>query len=274
MNQDSRTTPSGDSPEEREIASRVASGYAALDREEPPAALDAAILAAAHRAVGARPQTAGSATPWRWQRPLAWAAVVVMTASIGLMVFEDYPQRISDPQSSFPSADDVVPAVPSPAAPARERSGTLPAERIGERASEDSASAAPPELPQVRADKQVQRERESRIADRPFSLAKPGDIAGATRHERSATETSQPDQAKRSNEAAQDASEVVPSPAQGAASPAPRADPHQKLAMIEALIREGKREAARRALADLRQEFPEFPVPDDIRRQLELPDAR
>ncbi len=60
--------------------------WRAHSREEPPARLDAAILAAAHRASGAGPRdvTAEARGPWQWWWPLA-AAATIGTVAIGVI---------------------------------------------------------------------------------------------------------------------------------------------------------------------------------------------
>ena len=61
---------------------RLSSVYRELEPALPPAALDDAILAAAHRATGARPRAAGAPFVRRWQAPLSIAAVVVLCVSL------------------------------------------------------------------------------------------------------------------------------------------------------------------------------------------------
>src|SRR3954471_21660218 len=79
----------------------VSRRYRALSREEPPAAIDAAVLAASRRAVGARP---GSVK--RWGPPLSIAAVLVLAIGVVLRM-----------QSERPGVENAVPeaAVSKPA---------------------------------------------------------------------------------------------------------------------------------------------------------------
>jgi len=60
---------------------RVSAGYRALGKENPPQALDEAILAASRRAVGSGPRRAGFSLR-RWALPVSVAAVVVLTVSL------------------------------------------------------------------------------------------------------------------------------------------------------------------------------------------------
>lgn len=80
---------------------RVSGAYQGLGKENPPQAIDAAILAASRRAVRARPQGT-SARARRWAIPLSIAAVVVLTMSLALRVQLERP----DLESALPVADD------------------------------------------------------------------------------------------------------------------------------------------------------------------------
>lgn len=62
--------------------------YRETARDEPPRALDERILAAAHRAVAARPASIGRSFAQRWRVPVALAATVVLSATVTLMVYE------------------------------------------------------------------------------------------------------------------------------------------------------------------------------------------
>lgn len=114
---------------DRELAELLADTAAVRQRlraesaaEEPPPHVDAAILAAARRAVGARPTLVGRA-PWRrWQVPLAAAAVLVVATSLSLMV-----DRRSEPGLPKPSQESG-PDASSPGVQAELRMPPLPAE--------------------------------------------------------------------------------------------------------------------------------------------------
>lgn len=69
---------------ERDLArdSDLSEAYRARSAESPPAALDARILAAAHRAVGSRPQPAGARFFRVLRAPVAAAAIVLLSASL------------------------------------------------------------------------------------------------------------------------------------------------------------------------------------------------
>jgi len=83
---------------------RVSAGYRALGAESPPEALDAAILAASRRAVGARPGWPGFSLR-RWAMPMSIAAVVVLAVSVVVRMQLERPGIESPlPMASAPPA--------------------------------------------------------------------------------------------------------------------------------------------------------------------------
>ena len=90
--------------------------YAAGAREEPPARLDAAILAAARREVGARPRRLDSILR-AWRAPVALAAVLVLSVSVVLLLREEGADRLDQAPDipASPAADTARP--PAAAAP-------------------------------------------------------------------------------------------------------------------------------------------------------------
>ncbi len=86
--------------------------YRAGTGEEPPVALDAAVLAAAHLAVSAKPQSLVAKTRQTWFWPVAAAAVLVLSVSIVRLT----------------PTEEVLPAVleSTPLAPARIETGDAP----------------------------------------------------------------------------------------------------------------------------------------------------
>src|SRR5258706_2865537 len=81
----------------------VSRRYRELPAEEPPRALDEALLAASRRAVAARPAPlVAQAGRQRWYVPLAAAAVIVLAVGLTLRV-----------QLERPEAEDVTPPSPT-----------------------------------------------------------------------------------------------------------------------------------------------------------------
>lgn len=83
---------------------RVSAAYRELPGEGPPPALDAAIHAAARRAVGSRP---GGAR--RWQIPVSIAAVLALAIGISLQVEREKPLTVDGTPVSSGSAEYPVP---------------------------------------------------------------------------------------------------------------------------------------------------------------------
>ncbi len=110
--------------------------YREAGGEMPPARLDAAILAAAHREVGARPRPLSS-TLRRWRVPASIAAVVVLSVSLVTLVQEEGGDRLTD-----------IPPITPP--PALERRASPPVPEAMKEA--------------VREDRSAQRQPERRIA--------------------------------------------------------------------------------------------------------------
>ena len=101
--------------------------------EAPPAQVDSAILAAAHRAVGSAPRAADAADarrPWRWWAPLAAAAAI---GAIAIGALQLLPDEIDQARSV---ATDAPPSTPLPSLSRR-------AEGIGTHAPQPAP--APPE---------------------------------------------------------------------------------------------------------------------------------
>lgn len=87
--------------------------YREAPREEPPARLDAAILAAAHREVGARPRPL-SARLRAWRVPVSIAAVVMLSVSLVTLVRKEGADQL-DPSTGPHSMDARTAAVPQQA---------------------------------------------------------------------------------------------------------------------------------------------------------------
>jgi hypothetical protein len=109
LNDDIRNAAAGS--EER--APGLARVYGAAPRDEPPAHLDAAILAAARREVGARPRPLAGLRTWRV--PLSLAAVVVLSVSLVTLMREEGGDELYQSQSPRPDIlRSAPPAATSP----------------------------------------------------------------------------------------------------------------------------------------------------------------
>lgn len=92
--------------------------YQAAGREEPARHLDAAILAAARREVGARPRPLSALRGWRV--PVSIAAVVVLSVSLVTLVHEEGGEQLVSPGApgvSRPAAPPAPGPAPTPELP-------------------------------------------------------------------------------------------------------------------------------------------------------------
>jgi hypothetical protein len=169
--------------------SRVDAAWRASSSEEPPKSLDAAIMAAARREVGARPQKVGTreavADRRRWW-PLAAAATIAAIA-VGVLQLTP-PDRVGAPAADKTIVSDVPasasrPAPEMPTPPSRpeetkpEAGNALRAEQAPKRADSPRRQAATPESP-------IPAKRESAAADttampEPFPAAPPSPAVAA-----------------------------------------------------------------------------------------------
>ena len=134
---------------------RVSERYRALGREEPPHALDEAILAAARR------------RRLRWAVPVSIAAVIVLAVGVTLRVQLEQPQQAEEvalapkvmeaPASAPPTAAQERRAAAAPATPLAARKLEAPAEAAADRAEPAGRASAgvaagklsaPPETPE------------------------------------------------------------------------------------------------------------------------------
>jgi hypothetical protein len=76
-----------------EVDKDLSERYRAAARDEPPAHVDAAILAAAKRAVGSQPQPAGAPRRLRrWYVPVSLAAVIMLSVIVTLRIERERPE--------------------------------------------------------------------------------------------------------------------------------------------------------------------------------------
>jgi hypothetical protein len=135
-------------PERDHVDPAIDALLRAHSAEMPPAELDAAILAAARRAVQSAPREAESnaeaTRPWRWWMPLAAAATIGAIAISVLQLAPKQPDATSTIVSDTPPIV-AVPAQPSapPAAPAERDKAEAPRAKVrSDRAAEAPAARA------------------------------------------------------------------------------------------------------------------------------------
>ncbi len=144
---------------------RVSAAYRAMPGEAPPPALDAAIQAAARRAVGARP---GGMR--RWQLPMSIAAVLALAIGVSLQVEREKPMVMDGTPVSSGSAE--YPVAP-PATEAEElRASGKPAAATAQ--PESKPVTAPEHAPPPAATVPAPAIREQSIAAPAQKSSQPG----------------------------------------------------------------------------------------------------
>lgn len=140
--------------------------YRALAREEPPAALDAAILASSRRAVGALP---GGAR--RWAGPVSIAAVLVLGIGVTLRMQQERPGiETSAPMSEY-QMPDTRPELP--AAPAAKPEVVAPRQLEADAAKPAEPKPSPPPLAKRSAPASDRVMPQARLADAAPAVAPP-----------------------------------------------------------------------------------------------------
>jgi resuscitation-promoting factor RpfA len=266
--------------------------YRESAREAPPAHLDAAILAAARREVGARPQRRGAFAASRWRLPVALAAAVVLSVSVVTMVMEEGSDDFSapaPPRAAAPALGgphEAAAPVPAPAQEPREArtSGKLAEEEARPRALDAPGGArqrmldrAEPGRSQVEAGPRTDQKRASESAAELAPRSLPAAPAAAERDAASkplakrAPAAPEPADAgavaTMRREAYADEAKVtarVPPLSPGVAGEVKALDaesPTKWLERIAALRRDGRGTEADELLAEFRRRFPDHPLP-------------
>jgi len=199
---------------------QVSRRYRELGSEEPPPALDQAILAASRQAVTPRR---------RWYVPLAAAAVALLAVGVALHVQREQP----DPESMTAPSEvkEEAPEAPSPA----------------DRSAADSAQGA----------RGSRFEEGAPARAKPMQEAPPAAAAGPPPIPQTAP---------------------VPQPKLGEAQPQAiermlgrtvQESPDKWLERIAELRRLGRDEEADKALAEFRQRYPDYRIPQETRERIE-----
>lgn len=215
--------------EERDEA--VSRRYRELGAEEPPRALDDAILAAARR----------PARNWsrRWSVPLSLAAVVVLSVTVTLNVQREAPERVTaearkqTPKTVEPAAAPEAPRAPSQPDALRQKPFAAAPPAVAE-----ATPAPPPGSP----------------APAIASRAERDSAAGALSAPREAREDQAADRAR-----------VAPM----AKRMQVQETPEQELERIAQLRKGGQHDEADKALAEFRKRLPDYKIPDAMLEKVE-----
>jgi hypothetical protein len=244
---------------------RLDDAYRSTPREQPSAALNERIRAAARRAVGARPESLSHAEQrrffTRWRVPLSIAATVVVAVTLTYMVQEE-----ARPPSEFNGA---VPSAP----PAMEAK-TAPAQT--DTAIRDSANAPAPAKPAEAKRAQEEQPRAAAPAAPPPSLqsieerrapAAPSP-PNAQVESAPASAAAAPAQGALKAPAAQRDRAANQEPARSlrkeAAAAAPVRTPEEWLDAIRDLKAKGRTDEAAAELAAFRTRYPNYVLPADL----------
>lgn len=240
---------------EPERDAEISRRYRALDREEPPRALDEAILSAAHGEVETHPAPLVAPTARRrWYVPLAAAAVIVLSVVVTLQMQREQPDaELGAPPPSPPALQkDAVPAAPpAPAAPKAE----APRDKAAESRAAPPAAAAP-RRPVAPASQAFQEKPFPGSAGSEGSVAAPPGRAAAP---------SQAPEARRLLERDRPSGVSADALSKRAEETEP---PERWLERIAALRREGKAKEADELYAEFRRRYPEYRIPDAMRDQV------
>jgi hypothetical protein len=234
--------------------------YRGLPREEPPAALDAAILARARERVVPRPRPS-------WMVPVSIAAVLVLGIGVSLRMQMEQPGV----ETSVPapaSAPKPAPQKKVDASSAKERRDATPPQAnvaaqipLGAAATREDkpVSAGAVSAPPAQTTTSVATEPPPAAASAPAPAAAPA--APALRIAPQAMQT--PMRAKREAEGAS-AADAAGARDLRKSLAAPDADPARELERIAQLRAEGRHAEADRALEAFRRQRPDYRIPDAV----------
>lgn len=265
--------------------SRVSKAYQDASEEQPPEALDEAILAASRRAVGSGPRRLG----WtrRWGTPLAAAAVLVLAVAVVINLQDEPRIALMKELESLQASPDALTPGERPQSAERDAAASINAMpqaeiaiRRAEKKPPSSASPAPaqstgksladrappPSAPQARLADQAQQYRADVPAEPAPDRAGPPDTSAKSAATGVRAVGDSASQASRSKldraEELKEAGELREEPA-ASATPIP---PETLLEQIEALYAQGRSEEGDRALREFCRGFPQYRLPEQLGR--------
>jgi len=262
--------------------SALAAAWRAQSAEAPPAALDDAILAAAHRAVKSAPakiSPGSEATrPWRWWAPLAAAATIGVIA-IGVLqlmphehddttaVISDMPAASSAPVDAIKDrkAEVARDSESAPVAPPPPVAQTAPAFSPQPLPARRNAAAAKPAAPRV----EPASEAAAPLPERNDTESEAVGMVGAPRQAAPALATQNAPQASRAGavESSPRLSKRTLGDGASAATPGTPSTPEEWIARIRALMAAGDMAEANRAMTAFRAAYRDADarLPADLR---------
>ena len=257
---------------------RVSSRYRELGAEEPPRALDDAILAAARREAGARPGSPGRAAPQRWYASVAAAAVLVLAVAVTVHLQSERPD-IAEPAPRAKQASTLPAAAPQRAEVAKEAVKDAAEQMLPK--SADMARRSEPE-PFPAKEERVMAERRTQAAPQAAAPAsassdvlssRSDEARGSASSVASAIARQAEDRASREAEALARAPQAAPVPAMAKRAPAqanlPADTPERELERVAELRLQGRHDEADKALAEFRKRYPDFKISEAMRERVE-----
>jgi hypothetical protein len=223
----------------------IARHYREMAREEPPAALDAAILAASRRAAAPRP---------RWMLPVSIAAVLALGIGVALRMQVEQPGiETSAPPPAAPSEYALPQASEAPAVAAPARKAVKPPDLPPEAAPQQApAPLADRAEPQARGQAAITMTAPAAVAPPPAPAA-PGVVAPPSAP---AAAASVPTELRARRAEAQERA-------------APKDAREAELERIAKLRAAGRHDEADTALEAFRREHPQYRIPDALRERVE-----
>jgi outer membrane biosynthesis protein TonB len=254
--------------------------YRALPREEPPRALDDAILAASRRAVAARPSLSR-----RWAGPVSIAAVLVLAFGVTLEMQREQPGiEYKEVARPVPSVAPEPPAAPMQAPQPRAMESDVAPPPPAKRPAPELRQAAPPQVlkemepsrnepqafpqsvapappPPVAAPPSEPARTQAMPMEAPATLDKFRDanVAPAPAPAAAASGATPAAPAMAAPRAKTEAFDAARAPARALAAPA---EPGRELERIAKLREEGRDEEADKALEEFKRRYPAFRIPD------------
>ncbi|MBK5103801.1 MAG: hypothetical protein JJE42_06100 [Burkholderiales bacterium] len=232
-----------------EIDPELSRLYREASSAEPPAALDAAILAAARKRA-ARPRSRELSSWWRWMAPASAIATLALGVSLALLIERERPEtmdeagiRRTQPQNP-PPARATEPAKPN----AAER--TAPA---AEANKETPAASTPAQVPAPPAAQAFPAERRAKAIAPRMSAPGPAMESGVAG-----------DAATSSLGAAAPAAPAAAGRLAPMREEAAQRSPDAWLEEIGRLKREGREQEAAQQLAEFRKAYPAHAVPQNL----------